>query len=157
MNEAPNPQRVLVMQLRLLGITYNDDEIPRVVQLRTLEWDAFPVFATRSFAPVALFWVPWWQLMIALAALSAVWCPIRNHVASARLSALAALLNMAVVAVPVNLVIAVIFFFRGRVLEGCIALAWNLVATVLSFAYPPSREPALQSKILAKVEGGFIE
>ena len=41
------------MQLHLLGITYNDDEIPRVVQLRTLEWDAFPVFATRSFAPIA--------------------------------------------------------------------------------------------------------
>jgi hypothetical protein len=141
------------MQLRLLGVTYNDDEIPRVVQLRTVEWDAFPVFATRSFAPIALFWIPWWQLMIALIALSVVWCPIRNRVASARVSAFAALLNMALVAVPANIIIAVIFFFLGRVLEGCVALGWNLIATILSFAYPPSKESALQYRILSKVEG----
>ena len=95
--------------------------------------------------------------MIALVALSVVWCPIRNRIASARVSAFAALLNMALVAVPANIIIAVIFFFLGRVLEGCVALGWNLIATVLSFAYPPSKESALQNRILSKVEGGFIE
>jgi hypothetical protein len=141
------------MQLKLLGITYNDDEIPRVVQLRTLEWDAFPVFATRSFAPIALFWMPWWLLILVLAGFSIIWCPIRNHIPSARFSALAALCNMAPVAIPVNIIIAIIFFSLGRVLDGCIALVWNLVATIVSFAYPPSREPALQYRILSKVAG----
>lgn len=99
------------MQLKLVGITYNDDEISRVVQLRTIEWDAFPAFATRSFAPIAMFWIPWWQLMLLLAALSLVWCPIRNHVASPTVSAVGALLNMALVAIPANIVIAVVFFY----------------------------------------------
>lgn len=146
------------MQLKLLGITYFDDEIHRMAQLRTLEWDAFPVFATRSLAPIAMFWIPWWELFLILAALSLIWCPIRNAVASPALSAVAALLNMAIVALIANVVIAIVFFLGGRVLEGCIALVWQLVTTVLSFAYPPSKQPALQFKILSRADGaGFTD
>ncbi len=66
------------MHLRLLGITYHDAEAERFIQMRAMEWEAFPVFATRAFAPVALFWIPWWQLLLILVLASAVWCPIRN-------------------------------------------------------------------------------
>ncbi len=146
------------MQLKLLGITYFDDEIHRMAQLRSLEWDAFPVFATRSFAPIAMFWIPWWELLIILAALSLIWCPIRNAVASPTLAAVGALFNMFVVALLANVVIALIFFFSGRVVEGCFALVWQLVTTVLSFAYPPSKQSALLFKILSQVnEGGSVD
>ena len=146
------------MQLKLLGITYFDDEIHRMAQLRALEWDAFPVFATRSFAPIAMFWIPWWELLLVLAALSLIWCPIRNGVASPTLSASAALLNMFIVALVANVVIALVFFFSGRVLAGCVALGWQLVTTVLSFAYPPSKESALLFRILSRVDDeGFID
>lgn len=144
------------MQLKLLGITYFDDEIYRMAQLRTLEWDAFPVFATRSFAPIAMFWISWWELLLILAALSLVWCPIRNSVASPTVSAAAALLNMFVLALVGNVVIASLFFISGRVLGGCIALVWQLVAPLLSFTYPPSKESTLLLKLLSRADGAEL-
>ncbi len=145
------------VHLKLLGITYHEDEIPRLIQLRTLEWDAFPVFATRSLAPLAMFWMPWWEPMLLLATASLIWCPIRNHVALPAVSVAAALLNMAIVALLANVIIAILLFANGRFLEGGIALIWQLITTVVSFAYPPSRDPALQSKFLSRISGaGFV-
>ena len=63
------------MHLRLLGTTYYDLEVERYIQLRSMEWEAFPVFATRAFAPVAMFWIPWWQLILILLLTSVVLVP----------------------------------------------------------------------------------
>ncbi len=141
------------MRLRLLGTTYDDAEVERFIQLRTMEWEAFPVFAARAFAPVALFWIPWWQLILILVIASVVWCPIRNHVASAELAAFGSLINNIAVSLALNFILAAIFFFRGNILAGCLALFWNLISTLLAFAYPPGRSSALQEKLWSRVEG----
>jgi hypothetical protein len=141
------------MHLRLLGITYDDTEVERFIQLRSMEWEAFPVFATRAFAPLAMFWIPWWQLILILLVASAIWCPVRNHIASPELAAFGGYIGMVMVALPVNVIIAIIFFSQAKILEGCLALVWNLVATLLAFAYPPSRSSALQEKLWSRVQG----
>jgi len=127
------------MHLRLLGITYYDDEVERFIQLRSMEWEAFPVFATRAFAPLAMVWIAWWQLILILVLASVVSCPIRNHVASPELAALGSQIANVFVSVPANIIIALIFFSQAKILPGCLTLLWNLVSTLLAFAYPPSR------------------
>ena len=140
------------MYLRLLGITYYGvDEVNRFIQLRSMEWEAFPVFATRAFAPVAMFWIPWWQLILILALASVVWCPTRNYVARPGLAALGSHIANVFVSVPANIVIALIFFSQAKILAGCLALLWNLISSLLALAYPPSRSSVLQDKLWARV------
>jgi|SRR5882724_3228279 len=140
------------MQLTLGGTTYEGLEIERYISLRKLEWEAFPVYATRAFAPVALFWIPWWQLILILTLASIVWCPIRNQVASPDLANVAVKLNNIFVSLLTNFIVAAIFFWQARILEGCIALFWNLISTAIGFAYPPSRKSALEDKLWSRVQ-----
>ena len=140
------------MHLRLLGITYDNLEIERFIQLRSVEWEAFPVFATRAFAPVALFWIPWWQLILILVLASVVWCAIRNHVASPEFAAFGSRISNIAVSLVVNVILAAIFFLQGKILAGCLALFWHLISTLLSLVYPPSRSSALQEKLWLRVK-----
>jgi hypothetical protein len=110
------------MHLRLFGITYHDSEVERFIQMRTMEWEAFPVFATRAFAPVAMFWIPWWHLILVLLLASVIWCPIRNHIASPELATFGTYIGSLMVSLPANIIIAVIFFSQAKLLEGCLAL-----------------------------------
>jgi len=101
-----------------------------------------------------MFWIPWWQLIVILLLASAIWCPIRNHIASPGLAAFGAYIGMLMVALPTNIIIAIIFFSQSKILEGCLALLWNLVSTLIAFAYPPSRSSALQEKLWSRVQEG---
>jgi hypothetical protein len=140
------------MHLTLRGIAYEGVEIERYILLRKLEWEAFPVYATRAIAPVALFWIPWWQLILILVLASIIWCPIRNHVANPELSDVASSLNNIYVSLPANIVLAGIFFWQGRIPDSFVTLFWNLISTVIGFAYPRSRESALEDKLWSRVQ-----
>ena len=61
-------------------------------------------------------------------------------------------LGMVMVSLPANIILAVIFFSQAKILEGFIALLWNVVSTLLALAYPPSRSSALQKKLWSRVE-----
>jgi hypothetical protein len=134
------------LKYTIFKTTYSKEEAERFVFLRKLEWEAFPVFATRAFAPVALFWLSWWQLALAFVLASLVWCPVREYAANIRVATAASALNNIVVSLVGNVVIAVVFFVEGKTVVGCIALVWHFVSSLLAFAYPPSRSLKIQEK-----------
>jgi hypothetical protein len=84
---------------------------------------------------------------------SVVWCPIRNHVAIPELAAFGSLISNVAVSLAVNFVLAAIFFLQGKILAGCLALFWNLISTLLAFAYQPGRSSALQENLWSRVRG----
>src|SRR6266404_6811506 len=96
------------MFITLLGIKYTGSDIERLIMLRSMEWDAFPVFATRAVAPIALFWIGWWQLAMVLAAASILWCPIRNRIANPELAALGSVVGNLFISLIANVAIATV-------------------------------------------------
>jgi hypothetical protein len=142
------------MEHKVSGMTFTEEESSRLILLRSLEWEALPVFATRGIAPIALFWFPWWQVCLALVACSLLWCPVRTRFVSLRVSMFVSFLNSLYASLLMNAVVAVIFFSTGRVALGFVALLWHFISTLLAFAYPPTRVPTIQEKLWAQMPEG---
>jgi|SRR5882672_5120254 len=140
------------MEQRIFGITYTEEESSQLILLRSLEWEALPVFATRGYAPIALFWFPWWHVCLALLACSFIWCSVRARFVSLRVAMIVSFLNNIYVSLLMNLVVAVTFFSTHRVGLGFMALLWHLISTLLAFAYPPTRVPTIQEKLWAQMQ-----
>ena len=138
------------------GIRFTEEESSRLILLRSLEWEALPVFATRGIAPIALFWFPWWQVCLALVACSLPWCPIRTRFVSLHTAMIVSLLNNFYVSLLTNVIFAIMFFATGRLAAGFIALFWHLISPLLVFAYPPPRIPTIQEKFWAQLHGGSL-
>ena len=139
------------MEHKVSGMTFTEEESSRLILARSLEWEALPVFATRGIAPIAMFWLPWWQLCLALVACSLLWCLVRTRFVSLRVSMFVSFLNNIYVSLLTNLLVAVIFFSTGRVALRFVALLWHLISTLLAFAYPPTRVPTIQEKLWAEL------
>ena len=129
------------MEYKILGVTYHEDEIGRLILLRSQEWEALPVFSLRGVAPMILLWFPWWQVCLAFVAASFIWCPIRTRCASFSFAMLICKFSNIYVSVIMNVLIAAYFFYEGKVAIGVLALLWHFVSTILAFAYPPSGVP----------------
>jgi hypothetical protein len=43
-----------------------------------MEWAAMPAFLSPVFAPIALIWLPFWQVFVGVIALNILWIPIRE-------------------------------------------------------------------------------
>jgi hypothetical protein len=140
------------MEQRICGITFSEEEFPRLVLLRSLEWEALPIFATRSLAPIGLFWLTWWQLLLLLVLPSLLWCPIRTRFVSLRLAMLSSFLNMLYVSVFANILVAIIFFSTGKIAAGFIALFWHFISSALAFAYPATSHATIQEKFFAQIQ-----
>ena len=134
-------------------MTFTEEEASRLVLARSLEWEALPVFGTRGIAPIALFWLSWWQVCLALVACSLLWCPVRTRFVSLRVSMFVSFLNNIYVSLLANVVVAVLLFTTGRVALGFLALLWHFVSTLLAFAYLPTRAPIIQEKLAAQLQG----
>lgn len=52
---------------------HTDDENLRWAWLRAVEWGSWPIFVSQPIAPLAFLFFPWWSVVIAVAALNAVW------------------------------------------------------------------------------------
>lgn len=128
-------------------MTFSEDEASKMLLLRSLEWEALPVFATRSFAPIALFWLTWWQLLLLLAVPSLLWCPIRTRFVSFRLAMVSSLLNNIFVTLLANVLIAIVFFAVGAVTNGVIALFWLPISAILAFVYPRLKTLDIRNKL----------
>ncbi len=139
------------MTWRLLGMTFSEGDSSRLVLARSLEWEALPVFATRAIAPIGLFWFNWWQLCLALAACSLLWCPIRSRFVSLRLGMIVSLFNNILVSLPANIFVAVVFFVLGRIGDACVSILWNVLSCLLAFAYPPTRAGTIPEKLWAQM------
>lgn len=135
------------MDQKSFGMTFNEAESSRLILARALEWEALPVFGTRSVAPIALFWLPWWVVFLALAGCSVLWSPIRTRFVSLRAAMLVCFLNNIYITLVTNVTVAVIFFSTGRVALGFLSLCWTIVSTLLAFAYPPTRNTIIQDKL----------
>ncbi len=133
-----------------------EDESSRLILVRALEWEALPVFGTRSIAPIAMFWFQWWQVCLVLAACSLIWYPISKHLVSLRVGMVLAFANNLYVSVLANIVVAVVFFCTGRVAFGFVALFWHFISTLLSFAYPRNSLPTIQEKLQAQVRESSV-
>jgi hypothetical protein len=144
------------MEHKVSGMTFTQEESPRLILARSLEWEALPVFATRGIAPIALFWFSWWQVCLALVACSLLWCPIRTRFVSLRVAMISSFINNIYVSLLANVVVAVVFFATGRVAAGFVALLWHLISTVLAFAYPPTRAPTIQEKLWIQMQEGSV-
>jgi hypothetical protein len=142
------------MNHKVMGQIFNAEESHKLVLARSLEWEAFPVFATRSIAPIFLFWFIWWQICLFLICCSFVWCPIRKQFASLRIAIIVAFLNNLYIELIANLIVAIIFFSTGRIANGFIALFWNFISTGLAFAYPPTKMPIIQEKFWEQLQEG---
>jgi hypothetical protein len=140
------------MEYRILGINYSEPEAERLILARSLEWEALPVFATRSVAPIALFWFSWWQICLCLVAAALVWCPFRTKYVNLALSMVLSFVNNIFVSVLINAAVAVMFFINGKTLLAIISLLWHLVSTLLAFTYPPSTKPIIQEKLWEQLE-----
>jgi hypothetical protein len=140
------------MEHKVSGMTFTEEESSRLILTRSLEWEALPVFATRSVAPIALFWFPWWQVCLSLVACSLLWCPIRTRIVSLRVSMMVSFLNNICVSLLTNVVVAVVFLSTGRVALGVLSLLWHFVSTLLAFAYPPTRAPVIQEKLWTQMQ-----
>ena len=128
-------------EYKILRKSYSEDEIERLLLLRSLEWEALPVFALRGIAPLGLLWFPWWQVCLAFVAASLIWCPIRTRFANFFTAMLVSKFSNLLVSVIMNVLIAGFFFYKGHIAMGLLALLWHFVATILAFAYPPSGVP----------------
>ncbi len=144
------------MEHNVSGMTFTEEESSRLILLRSLEWEALPVFATRGVAPIALFWFPWWQVCLALVACSLLWCPVRTRFVSLRVSMFVSSLNNIYVSLLTNIVVAVIFFCIGRIALGFLALLWHFVSTLLAFAYPHTRVPTIQEKLWTQMQESSV-
>src|SRR5882757_7359254 len=117
------------MNYKAAGTTFTEEESSRLILGRSLEWEALPVFATRSIAPIALCWFPWWQVCLVVIACSVLWCPVRTRFVSLRMAIMISFLNNIYVSLLVNVVVAIVFFSMGKVVLGFIALLWHFVST----------------------------
>jgi hypothetical protein len=140
------------LQYKIFGINYSDEEILRLVMLRSLEWDALPIYATRAVAPAALFWVPWWQLLLAIVAACLLWSVVRTQFVSLRVSMICVLLNSLFPSLVVNILIATVLFATGKVVLGFVALFWHLIATAMNWVCPQGGMPVIQEKLFAQIE-----
>ena len=95
---------------KILGKSYSEDEIGRLLLLRSLEWEALPVFALRGIAPLGLLWFSWWQVCLAFVAASLIWCPIRTRSANFFTAMLVSRFSNLLVSVIMNVLIAGFFF-----------------------------------------------
>ena len=138
-------------------MTFTEEESSKLILIRSLEWEALPVFATRGIAPVALFWFPWWQVCLAFVACSLLWCPVRTRFVSLRLAIMVSFLNNLYVSLLTNVVVAIVFFSAGRVALGFVSLLWHFVSTLLAFAYPPTRAPIIQEKLWAQMQESSVD
>jgi hypothetical protein len=135
-------------------MTFTEEESSRLILLRALEWDSLPVFATRTIAPITLFWLPWWQVCLALVACSLFWCPIRTRFVSLRVAMVVSRTNNLYVSLFANVVVAVIFFCTGRFALGLVALLWQFISALLAVAYPPTKLPIIREKLMAQLLEG---
>lgn len=143
---------VTSLQYRIFGINYSIEEIPLLVMLRSIEWDALPIYATRAIAPAALFWVPWWQLLLAITVACWLWSAVRTQFVSLRVSMICVYLNGLIPSLVANILVAAVLFATGKVVLGFVALFWHLIATAMNWVCPPGGMPAIQEKLFAQIE-----
>jgi len=56
---------------------YTDAEVERWLHLRAIEWSGFPGYISQIIAPILFIFYPWWQVLMAVVAISLPWCIIR--------------------------------------------------------------------------------
>jgi hypothetical protein len=119
---------------RIGRIEYSRAEIGKLLMLRSLEWDALPIYGTRFIAPIALLWLRWWQLFLVLVALQFCWDHLKTRFVSFRIAMFINAVNMIRIAILTNGAIAVLFLVRGDILNAILSMLWLLVSSKLQFA-----------------------
>lgn len=141
------------MEYKAFGISFDEEDLSTLVLVRALEWEALPVFATRSVAPIALFWFTWWQVLLALVVCSLPWCLMRGRLANLRAAIFFSLINNLYISLALNIVTAIILFSMGKLMLGFVSLLWHFISSLLAFAYPPTRNTfAIRERFLEQIK-----
>lgn len=133
-------------ELRIANWT--DAEVQRWLRLRSIEWCAFPAFASQPLVPVLFLLFSWYWVIAAVVALNVLWSQIRYSFVNIG-AATVGCLFVAWVKWPSTIGSAVYLFIHRQFVPGLIALFWPLLAGFI----PPSGKIGVIELAFAKKIG----
>jgi len=129
---------------------YTEAEIQRWLWLRAVEWSGFPGYLSQIIAPILFIFYPWWQVLLGVIAIGLVWCVVRYWFVSATISDKACLL-VVWFKWPVSIGSAIYLFTHQQLVAGIVALAWPLLAGVLT---PPGKVGVIELRLARRI--GYV-
>lgn len=137
---------------KILGVHFTDKETNQFIMLRSLEWEILPIYGTRSFAPVFLIWLTWWQLIPCILILGLFWRSLGRHFVNLNIAAALSYINSLVASLVINLIIALYFILQGQILNAVLAICWHLISIVISYFVPSKGSGDIAEKFWSKIE-----
>jgi hypothetical protein len=111
--------------------TYRPEEVERWIQLRALEWSAWPTFISQPVLPVLLIFFPWHIVLIGVLCADAVWQFLQHAFVSLFLSEISCL-SVRWLMWPAALGSSIFLFVHDRYGVATFALLWPLVASFVT-------------------------
>jgi len=125
-------------------------EIRSWLQLRAIEWCAFPAFASQPLVPIAFLLVAWYWVIAAVVVLNILWSGIRYSYVNIT-AATVACLFVAWAKWPFAIGSAIYLFIHRQFLPGLIALFWPLLAGLIP---PPGKIGVIELAFAKKI--GYV-
>lgn len=129
---------------------YSEEEIKRWLWLRAVEWEALPAYISQPLAPLFFIYFRWYFVVLAVVAIGAVWCLVRNSFVSVNLASVACLF-VVWTKWPAAVGSSIYLFFHHQVAAGIVALIWPLVA---GFTCVPGKVGTAELALAKKI--GFV-
>lgn len=131
---------------------HSDEENLQWCGLRAMEWGGWPAFLSQGVGPIALVFVSWGQLALAVLAVNILWAVFVRYritnVSAAYVGAFTAALPW--LTCPTS---AIYLWLHGRRGQAALALVWPPVAWLLAMI-PPAKIGVIQKQFMAQL--GYV-
>jgi len=134
-----------------------DEEKQKWCILRAIEWGKWPLFIAQPIVPILLVFLPWWQVVGGVLALSWLWLLVRYSVVNITLVRFGAYF-VVLLKWPVSIGAGIYLCVLGRYWLAALAALWPIVTLFLLFVTPPTQigkvEQAIVSRLLRPAWAG---